>query len=78
MDNSSIASYGSVTFRVNNSTVASTDVPVVAISSGAPNNTYVLSVTEVASNYFEITIRNNTNSPRSKCFGYKFCGYKSC
>ncbi len=47
-----------VSFVVTNSTVAATDVPVVAIKSGATTGTYVASVSTVAAGSFTVTLSN--------------------
>ena len=47
-----------VSFEVTNSMVAATDVPVVAIKSGASTGTYVASVSAVAAGSFTVTVSN--------------------
>ena len=47
-----------VSFVVTNSAVAATDVPVVAIKSGATTGTYVASVSTVAAGSFTVTLSN--------------------
>lgn len=58
--NSSLAKGAAVTFTVNNSFVtAATDVPFVAIQSGASIDSYSISVTRVQNGSFNITLTNN-------------------
>lgn len=54
----SLAGGAEVSFVVTNSTVAATDVPVVAIKSGATTGTYVASVSTVAAGSFTVTLSN--------------------
>ena len=64
MNNSSIAKGEAVTFTVTNSAVtAVTDVPVVAIQTGATANSYAISVTRVQVGSFNITLTNNGTGP---------------
>ena len=57
---SSLAKGAAITFTVNNSYVtAVTDLPIVAIQSGATINSYAIAVTRVQSGNFNITITNN-------------------
>ena len=57
---SSIAKGAAVTFTVNNSYVtAVTDLPIVAIQSGATVNSYAIAVTRTQVGSFNITITNN-------------------
>lgn len=57
-DDAELAGAAEVTFTVTNSTVAATDVPVVAVKSGASTGTYVASVSAVAAGSFDITLSN--------------------
>lgn len=58
--NSSIAKGAAVTFTVNNTAVTSvTDVPIIAIQTGATANSYAIAVTRVQVGSFNITITNN-------------------
>ena len=62
--NSSIAKGAAVTFTVNNSYITSvTDLPIVAIQSGAAPNSYAIAVTRVQVGSFNITITNNGTGP---------------
>jgi hypothetical protein len=53
-----LAGGAEVSFEVTNSFVAATDVPVVAVKSGASTGTYVASVSAVAAGSFTITLSN--------------------
>ena len=61
--NASLAKGAAVTFTVNNTAVIATDVPVVAIQSGATINSYAIAVTQVQNGSFNITITNNSTGP---------------
>lgn len=62
--NSSLAKGAAVTFTVNNTFVtAVTDIPVIAIQTGATANSYAISVTRVQVGSFNITITNNGAGP---------------
>lgn len=62
--NASLAAGAAVTFTVNNTAVTSvTDVPIVAIQSGATANSYAICATRVQVGSFDITITNNGASP---------------
>ena len=54
----SLAGGAEVSFVVTNTTVAATDVPMVAIQSGASTGTYVASVSAVAAGSFTVTVSN--------------------
>ena len=54
----SLAGGAEVSFVVTNTTVAATDVPMVAIQSGASTGTYVASVSAVAAGSFTVTLSN--------------------
>lgn len=63
-NNASLAKGASVTFTVNNTFVTSvTDVPIVAIQSGATVDSYAISVTQVQVGSFNITLTNNGAGP---------------
>jgi hypothetical protein len=64
MDNANLNNNTNVTFQVNNTTVSATDVPVVAISGGTSVN-YLISVLEVGSGFFKVTIRNVSGSTQN-------------
>lgn len=53
-----LAGGAEVSFTVTNSTVAATDVPVVAVKSGATTGTYVASVSAVGAGSFKVTLSN--------------------
>jgi hypothetical protein len=57
-DDAELAGGAEVSFVVTNSFVAATDVPVVAVKSGASTGTYVASVSAVAAGSFTITLSN--------------------
>jgi hypothetical protein len=57
-DDAELAGGAEVSFEVTNSFVAATDVPVVAVKSGASTGTYVASVSAVAAGSFTITLSN--------------------
>ena len=57
-DDAELAGAAEVSFVVTNSFVAATDVPVVAVKSGASTGTYVASVSAVAAGSFTITLSN--------------------
>lgn len=64
MSNSSIAKGEAITFTVTNSAVtAATDVPVVAIQTGATPNSYSISVTRVQVGSFNVTLLNSGSGP---------------
>ena len=54
----SLAGGAEVSFVVTNSFVGLTDVPVVAVRSGATTGTYVASVSAVAAGSFTVTLSN--------------------
>ncbi len=58
MNNAALAAAAEATFTVTNSTVAATDVPVVAIASVGTSGSYLISVSAVAAGSFKITISN--------------------
>ena len=58
MNNASLAASTSVSFTVNNAMVAATDVPNVAIASGATASSYVIVADAVAAGSFRIHVRN--------------------
>lgn len=60
--NASLASNTSVTFAVNNSTVAATDVVVACIKSGSSGN-YQVTVDAVVAGAFNVSIRNISAGP---------------
>ena len=63
-NNSSLAKGAAVTFTVNNSFItAVTDLPIVAIQSGATIDSYSISVARVQVGSFNITITNNGVGP---------------
>ena len=53
-----LAGGAEVSFVVTNTLVAATDVPVVAVKSGASTGTYVASVSAVAAGSFTVTLSN--------------------
>ena len=53
-----LAGGAEVSFVVTNTLVAATDVPVVAVKSGATTGTYVASVSAVAAGSFTVTLSN--------------------
>jgi hypothetical protein len=57
-DDAELAGGAEVSFVVTNSFVAATDVPVVAVKSGASTGTYVASVSAVAAGSFTVTLSN--------------------
>ena len=57
-DDAELAGAAEVSFVVTNSFVAATDVPVVAVKSGASTGTYVASVSAVAAGSFTVTLSN--------------------
>jgi len=62
--NASLAKGASVTFTVNNTFVTSvTDIPLVAIQSGATIDSYAILVTRVQVGSFNITLTNNGAGP---------------
>jgi hypothetical protein len=56
--NTNMATGTSATFKVNNSTVASTDVPVVCMQTGGTADAYRAVVTAVGTSFFDITLTN--------------------
>lgn len=58
MNNAALAAGAEVAFTLTNSTIAATDVPVVAIASGGTSAAYVTSVTAVAAGSCDITLGN--------------------
>jgi hypothetical protein len=60
MHNASLAAAGEVGFTVTNSKVKATDVPVVAIKSGATADSYHTQVDAVADGSFRISVSNLT------------------
>ena len=57
-DDAELAGAAEVTFTVTNSFVAATDVPIVAVKSGASTGTYIASVSAVAAGSFNVTLSN--------------------
>lgn len=74
--NAELAGGAEVSFTVTNSTVAATDVPVVAIKSGAALSTYVASVSAVAAGSFVITL-SNTGTTQSEALVLNFSVIKA-
>jgi hypothetical protein len=72
MDGSALNAGLEVSFIVNNSTVASTDVPVIAISANATSNTYYTSVTAVTNGTFRISLTNASLINRSEAVVINF------
>lgn len=60
MHNASLAAGAKASFTVTNSTVAATDIPVVAVKSGGTTNAYRAAVAAVAAGSFNITLENIT------------------
>lgn len=58
MNNASLASATSVSFTLTNSRIAASDIPVVAIASGATANSYSVTVDAVAAGSCRIQVRN--------------------
>lgn len=58
MNNAALAAGAEVAFTLTNSTIAATDVPVVAIASGASSASYVTSIGAVAAGSCAITLAN--------------------
>ena len=65
-NDSSITNGSAVTFRVNNTQVSQYDTIIVNIQGGASSASYIISVTEVGSQYFDITLFNANASPLSE------------
>jgi hypothetical protein len=72
MNGAALAAASEVSFTVNNSSVTQYDVPVVAISANATNNTYLLSVTSVTNGSFRISVTNASTTPRSEALVINF------
>lgn len=71
--NAALAAGGIVTFQVSNSSVAATDVPVLAIKSGGvTSGAYNLVVEQVQAGLFAITIQNISASPLSQAITINF------
>lgn len=73
MNNAALANAAEVAFLVNNSLVAATDVPVVAIASGpATPGTYFVTVDLVAAGSFSITVGNTSAGSLSEALVLNF------
>lgn len=62
----------SLSFLVNNSFVESTDIPVLALSSGCATNTYQLGVESVGSGTFRIIMSNVSGVNQSQALVINF------
>jgi len=60
MNNAALAAGAKVAFTITNSTVASTDIPVVAVASGGTANAYRAEVVAVGSGSFAVAVENIT------------------
>lgn len=76
MNNASLGGFVATEFTVTNSTVAATDIPVVAIKSGASGASYLLTVSAVAAGSFKICIYNLTAVPLSEAVVLSFAVIK--
>lgn len=74
--NAALAAGAEVTFTVTNSTVAATDIPVVAISSGGTAGSYGVWATAVAAGSFAITLSNLSAGSLSQAIVINFAVIK--
>lgn len=72
MNNAALAAAAEAKFTVTNSTVAATDVPVVAIKSGGTSGSYMICVSAVAAGSFDITISNVSGGSLSEAIVVSF------
>lgn len=76
LNNASLAASTTVGFTLTNSAIAATDVPFVAIKSGATANAYTVQVTAVAAGSCRIELRNTSGSPLSEAVVLSFVVFK--
>jgi hypothetical protein len=76
-NNAALASQAIVQFTVTNSSVAATDVPVVALKSGAALSGYKISVGAVAGGSFVIEVQNLSGSSKSDALVINFVVIKA-
>lgn len=72
MNGAALVAGTEVKFTVSNTSVATTDIPVVAIKSGGTSGSYLLCVSAVASNSFDITISNASGGDLSEAVVISF------
>lgn len=72
MNNAALAAGAEAKFTVTNSTVAATDVPVVAIKSGGTSGSYLIAVSSVASGSFDIVVSNASTGSLSEAIVISF------
>lgn len=60
MNNAALAAATSVSFTLTNSRIAASDIPVVAIGSGAAGGAYTVTITAVAAGSCQISVRNES------------------
>lgn len=72
MNNAGLATVTAVSFTVNNTNIAATDVPQVAIKSGGTANSYLVAVTAVATGTCVIMIYNLTGGTLSEALVLNF------
>jgi len=76
LNNASLAASTTVGFTLTNSAIAATDVPFVAIKSGATADAYTVQVTAVAAGSCRIELRNTSGSPLSEAVVLSFVVFK--
>ena len=72
MNGAALANAAEVAFTVNNSLVAATDVPVVAIASAATSGAYFVTVQAVAAGSFSINVGNASAGSLSEALVLNF------
>lgn len=77
MNNAALAAGAEVTFTVNNSTVASTDVPIVVVQSVGTAGAYLVTVGSVSNGAFTITVSNASAGSLSQAVVLSFAIIKA-
>lgn len=71
-NNASLAAGTTVSFTLNNSFIAATDVPMMVIGAGATANSYVLTVTAVAAGSCRIELHNTSGGALAEAITIRF------
>ena len=76
MNSASLSASTAVAFRVNNSLVAATDVPVAIHGSAGTTGGYIVQATNVAAGRFDVVVKNDTASPLAEAIVINFAVVK--
>ncbi len=76
MNNAALGSGSSVSFTLTNSTIAATDIPLVAIATGATAGAYRIIVDAIAAGSCQISLTNGTGGSLSESLVLNFCVIK--